>query len=198
MALYQGKRVESTRIRDWDYRMPGWYFVTICARNDACVFGVVENAQMQLSACGGIADEELRTLAAHYFHVTTDSFVVMPNHVHFILVLEGSHRYSPNINARHINVRLEPAVRRRPGLEPPRAGSLSAIVRSYKAGVPRRCHDSGMLNFAWQPGFYEHILRGNSSVEKVRDYIMNNPPRWSTDPENITNHLRKDDQWWET
>ena len=130
--------------------------------------------------------------------VTTDSFVVMPNHVHFILVLEGSHRYSPNINARHINVRLEPAVRRRPGLEPPRAGSLSAIVRSYKAGVPRRCHDSGMLNFAWQPGFYEHILRGNSSVEKVRDYIMNNPPRWSTDPENITNHSRKDDQWWET
>jgi putative transposase len=167
--------------------------VTICARNHACAFGTVENAQVRLSASGRIANEELRTLAAHYVHVTTDSFVVMPNHVHFILVLEGAHRYSTNIN-----VRLEPAVRRKPGLEPPRAGSLSAIVRSYKAGVTRRCHDSGSLNFAWQSGFYEHVLRGNGSVEKVRDYIMNNPASWSNDPENLSDHLRRDDQWRET
>lgn len=125
MTLYQGKRVESTRLPGWDYRTSGWYFVTICARNHACIFGTVENARVRLSASGRIANEEWRTLAAHYFDVTTDVFVVMPNHVHFILVLRGSHRYS-----RNIEVRFEPAVHRKSGMEPPRAGSLSAIVGS--------------------------------------------------------------------
>jgi hypothetical protein len=67
---------------------------------------------------------------------------------------------------------------------PPFAGSLSTIVRSYKAGVTRRCHETGLLNFAWQPGFHEHVLRGNASVDAVRDYIARNPANWSKDLEN--------------
>ena len=185
MTLYQGKfRVETTRLSGWDYRAPAWYFVTICARNHACSFGTIADGRVQLSPAGEIADAELRNLARHYSYITIDSFVVMPNPVHFILVLGGHHRYSPNPE-----IHIEPAVVRGPGLAPPLAGSLSTIVRSYK--VTRRCHEAGSRNFTWQPGFHEHILRGNTSVDAVRDYITNNPANWLKDLENPGNRLWK-------
>jgi len=184
-TLYQGKyRVETTRLSGWDYRTPAWYFVTICARNHACLLGASAEGRIQLSPAGEIANAELRTLATHYSYITIDSFTVMPNHVHFILVSGGHHRYSPNLE-----IHLEPAVVRGPGLAPPLAGSLSAIVRSYKAGVTRRCHETASRNFAWQPGFREHILSGNTSVDAVRDYIANNPANWLKDLENPRNRL---------
>jgi hypothetical protein len=62
-------------------------------------------------------------------------------------------------------------------------------MRSYKAGVTRRRHEAGLLNFAWQPGFHEHVLRGNTSVDAVRDYIASNPANWLRDLENPNNRL---------
>lgn len=108
----------------------------------------------------------------------------MPNHVHFILVVDGNHRYSPRAE-----IRLEPAVVRSPCLASPLAESLSTIARSYKAGVTRRCHEIGARSFAWQAGFHERILRGNTSVDAVRDYIASNPRNWLKDLENLGNRL---------
>jgi len=185
MSLYQGKyRVETTRLRFWDYRTPAWYFVTVCPQNHACILGTVAEGRVKRSPAGQIADAALQSLADHYSHITIDSFVVMPNHVHVIPVLGGGHRYSPCPE-----IRLEPRVLRNLALAPPLAGSLSTIVRSYKAGVTRRCHDIGLLDFAWQPGFHEHILRGNTSVDAVRDYIAHNPANWLKDLENPINRL---------
>jgi putative transposase len=151
--------------------------VTICTRNHACIFGTASEGSVRLSPAGEIPDSELQTLPKHYSRVVLDSFVVMPNHLHFILVLDGCHRYSPNTK-----IPLAPAVDRNRGLVSPVAGSLSTIVRSYKAGVTRRCRDLGLLNFAWQPGFHEHVLRGNASVDAVR-----NPANWLKDLENPAN-----------
>ncbi len=83
MPLYQGKfRIEPTRLRNWDYGAPGWYFVTICTYNRACIFGEVVSGQVQLSSLGGIAEAELQNLHHHYSNVQIDTSVVMPNHVH--------------------------------------------------------------------------------------------------------------------
>jgi putative transposase len=183
VTLYREKyRAETTRLRDWDYRTPAWYFVTICASNHACIFVTASEGNVRLSAAGKIADSELQSLAAHYSDVALDSFVVMPNHLHFILVLDGCRRFSPNTK-----VPVAPAMTHIQGLVSPMAGSLSTIVRSYKAGVTRRCHDLGLPNFAWQPGFYEHVLRGNASVDAVRGYIARNPANWLKDLENSGN-----------
>jgi putative transposase len=185
MTLYQGKhRVETTRLQAWDYRSSAWYFVTICTRNRAGMLGTVCGGQAKLSAAGEIAAAELVALAKHYSHVVIDCFIVMPNHVHLILVLDGNHRYSVEPGAS-----IERAVVRKPRFLPPLSGSLSAIIRSYKAGVTRRCRDIGLRDFGWQTRFHEHILRGNIAVNAVRDYIARNPVNWLKDQENSIN-------WW--
>ena len=112
-----------------------------------------------------------------YLNISIDGFIVMPNHLHAIVVIDGHHRHSPNPETR-----IEPF---RNGLViPPKAGSLPAIVRSYKAGVTRRCDAIGLKNFAWQAGFYDHIVRGNTALQAIRDYIGQNPTNWPQDPEN--------------
>jgi putative transposase len=177
---YQNKyRVESARLHGWDYTSPGWYFVTICTRHHLCILGNVARGQVQLSLSGEVAESELRNLPHHYVNISIDRFTVMPNHIHAIVVIDGQHRHSPNSETR-----TEPLSTSGLALIPPKAGSLSAIIRSYKAGVTRRCHGMGLRTFAWQPGFYDHIVRANTSLQAIRDYIEKNPANWPQDPEN--------------
>lgn len=179
MALFQNRyRTDSARLRNWDYRTPGWYFVTICTHHRLCVFGDVVDSEVRLGPAGQTAEEELRTLPQHYSEVWLDKFVVMPNHVHLIVVIGGSHVYStdpPKLT--------DPTISARSSFTPPAAGSLSAIIRSYKAGVTRRCHELG-VNFSWQSGFHDHIVRTNVSLNAIRHYIERNTANWPQDDQN--------------
>ncbi len=130
---------------------------------------------MQLSALGRIAESELQRLHLHYDNVHVDSFVVIPNHVHAIVMIDGDHCFSPNAQRR-----LPPAA----GFVSPQAGSLSAIVRSYKAGVTLRCRELGLKQMIWQPRFHDHLLRGDAVISAVRDYIRDHPANWGADKEN--------------
>jgi hypothetical protein len=97
VTLYQNKyRVESARLCHWDYRARGWYFVTICAHKRACIFGEIADGEVQLFRVGQIAKSELQSVHTHYSNVKIDSFVVMPNHVHAIVAMDGEHCFSPN------------------------------------------------------------------------------------------------------
>src|SRR5438034_6802350 len=99
MALYQDKyRIESARLRDWDYRARGWYFVTICAANHACIFGDVVDGEMRLSQFGRIAESDLQTLHQHYDNAHIDEHIVMPNHIHAIVMIDGEHCFAPSVN----------------------------------------------------------------------------------------------------
>jgi len=102
----------------------------------------------------------------------------MPNHVHAIIIIDGRGCYSASLGADGL-----PAT---PKLGAPAITmlSLSSIVRSYKSGVTRLCKAHGFQNFAWQPRFYDHVLRTNASVNAVRDYIQNNPANWIHDKDN--------------
>jgi REP element-mobilizing transposase RayT len=125
-----------------------------------------------LSDAGVIAETEMKAILDHYVNVVIDRYVVMPNHVHAIVVIERAHVYSL------VETGLAPSPVRRHGR------SLSAIVESYKAGVSRICHAKGLSGFAWQARFHDHILRSNVSVNAVRDYIDHNPKNWLLDPDN--------------
>ena len=174
MTLYQNEfRVESTRLRNWDYRSRGWFFVTICAHEKAHIFGEIIKCEVELSPIGRIVESDLQSLSSHYEKVQLDSHIVMPNHVHAIIMLNGDHSYSPDPTA------LAPAM----GISP-QAASLSAIVRSYKAGVTRQCHDLRLRQAIWQSRFHDKLLRSDAVISAVREYIWNNPANWADDREN--------------
>jgi putative transposase len=172
MTMFQNRyRVESTRLVDWDYCSRGWYFVTLWTRDKKCSLGRAVDGQIMLSDAGVVAETEMKSIPSHYENVIIDRCVVMPNHVHAIIVIEGDHVYSP------VETRLAAS----PSLT---HGRLPQIVGSYKAGVSRICHAKGIAGFAWQARFHDHILRSNASVNAVRDYIDHNPKNWLLDPDN--------------
>ena len=174
---YQGKyRIESTRLRGWDYRSRGWYFVTICGAHRKCIFGTVEGGEVRLSPIGVIADAELKAMPSHYKNVELVEHVIMPNHVHAIVMIDGEHMFSSTAT-----MSLERAATT---FSPPKAGSLFAIIRSYKAGVTQRAREARFADDVWQAGFYEHILRGERVIAAVREYIRNNPRNWGEDGDN--------------
>jgi REP-associated tyrosine transposase len=186
VTLFRNRyRVEAARLADWDYRSGGWYFVTICTKNRQCLLGRITDGALALTAAGIIAENEMRNISGHYNNVTVDRFIVMPNHVHAIVVIEGEHAYSPKLatvgdaaSCVSTDERTEPTLPRRL-----LSGSLSAIVRGYKSGVSRICCVQG-IQFQWQPRFHDHMLRSNAAVDAVRDYIERNPENWWEDPDN--------------
>lgn len=179
MTLYDGKyRIESARFPSWDYRSRGWYFVTICAQSHAHIFGEVENGEVLLSPAGRIAESELQGIKDHYDNVQIDEHVVMPNHLHAIVMIGGEHCFSPN---KQLSFSLSNAAFTSAS---PKAGSLSAIIRSYKAGVTLKCRDIGLKHAIWQSRFHDHLLRGDKVISAVRDYIRNNPANWGSDKDN--------------
>jgi len=143
--------------------------VTLCTREKKCSLGDMVEGQIVLSDAGVIAEGEIKSISSHYSNVIVDRYVVMPNHVHAIVAIDGDHAYSPVET-------LAPS--------PARASVLSNIVGEYKAGVSRICHARGLSGFAWQTRFHDHILRSNASVNAVRDCIDHNPQNWLLDREN--------------
>jgi putative transposase len=174
VTLFQKRyRVETARLADWNYGAAGWYFVTICTKSKKCTLGSVIDSQIVLSHAGTIAEHELSVAAAHYSDVSIDSVVVMPNHVHVVIVIGGLHRYSPSLTT---PIRAEQC-------RPP---TLATIIGGYKSAVTRHCHLQGIRTFRWQSRFHDRILGSNAAVIAVRDYIRRNPENWKKDPEYST------------
>jgi putative transposase len=122
-----------------------------------------------------IAERELSVTASHYSNVSIDCAVVMPNHVHVVIVIEGLHQYSPTS-----------AVIESLNAGPTGRPTLAAIVGGYKSAVTRHCHSQGIPKFQWQARFYDRILSSNVAVTAVREYIRRNPENWTQDPEYTT------------
>ncbi|MEZ4522994.1 MAG: transposase [Thermomicrobiales bacterium] len=152
------------RLRSYDYALPGAYFVTICVADRMPRFGEIVGARVDLNAAGRMVQEQWRRLSDRFPHVKIDAHVVMPNHVHAIL----------EINTSEIAGRE----------------SLSDIVGAFKSRTSRAyadgVRDAGWPPFErrlWQQSFYDHIVRDDHDLNRIRDYIANNPARWHEDRE---------------
>jgi putative transposase len=179
MTLYRGKyRVESTRLRGWDYSTAGAYFVTICTRRGETFFGAVTDGETRLSPVGKIAHRYWADIPNHFPHVTVDEWVVMPTHIHGILLIHAGPP-TDGVETRHV-ASLRGGQTEFGPLKP---GSLSRIVQAYKAAVTRWCRRNANPAFAWQPRFYEHIIRNDRSLDRVRRYIRDNPALWEMERE---------------
>ena len=192
----------SIRLKGWDYAGEGWYFVTLVAFRRECLFGVIQKGEMTVNPLGKIVQECWEAIPAHFPNVTLDEFVIMPNHVHGIVVIRneehlpiaaealpvGAEAEAVPGGARHASPLQEPG-RLRQVQEPGRPhgvtpGSLGAMIGSFKSSVSRRAGRE--LNSAnlWQRNYYEHIIRNDRELEAIRHYIEINPERWTEDEEN--------------
>ena len=176
MKKYNNKyRIESVRLKNWDYRNNGAYFITINTGNRKHFFGEIINSEMQLSPIGEYAENFWMEIPKHFPFVELGNFVVMPNHTHGILIINNTdsvmdkslqcndctgNQYYSDIS--------------------PKSGSISTIIRSYKSVVSKHAR---LLNpeFNWQPKFHDHVIRNSESFERIQNYIENNPSNWKED-----------------
>ena len=174
-------RRRSLRLPRFDYTQQGAYFVTVCTRNRACLFGEILNGEMQLNDIGRVAHRTWEEISTHFPQVERDAWVVMPNHVHGIIVIVG-----PPAGATHASPLQRPS-------GPPKR-SIGAIVGSYKSAVSKRINTMrGTPGVSvWQRNYYEHVIRTESALHRIRHYITDNPARWSEDPENPIRQSHKE------
>ncbi len=196
----------SIRLQGYDYTTAGAYFITIVAYQRECLFGEIQNGEMILSAMGQIADENWRAIPEHFPNAESGTYVVMPNHVHGIIILHdesivgATHPVGgatqivvgathPVVGATKIVVgATQPVVGATHWVAPtkngPKRGSIGAIIGAYKMAVTRRIQRE--LNGAniWQRNYYEHIIRNDDEHNRMHVYIESNIDNWANDDEN--------------
>lgn len=204
MDRYKNKyRIASARAQWWDYGWNGAYFITICTKNREHFFGEINNEIMVLSPTGIIADILWNEIPNHAKHVELGDFVVMPNHIHGILILDKPNgRNDETKNGRNVGTNVEalhatslqspqpPQPQQTPIKSQtknekmaeisPKSNSVSTVIRSYKSAVTKHANRLGFEN-GWQSRFHDHIIRNDVEYQRISDYIINNPRNWTDD-----------------
>jgi len=151
------------RLKNWDYSNNGIYYITICCHNKQKSFGEICDGRITHSEIGQISSTFWQEIPQHFSHVKLDEFVVMPNHVHGILILDYSMSGTQHDTALHSQ------------FSRPIKNSVSVIVNQFKSSVTRWCNKEGYYNFKWQSRFYDTLLKNETALDNIREYIHNNP-----------------------
>ncbi len=177
----------SIRLKGYDYSQAGAYFVTIVTHDRECAFGEVVECEMRLNEIGQVASECWVAMPTHHSNIELDEFVVMPNHIHGIILIvadgHGDARRGVQLNAPTDYKPTRNADNRMSVISPYR-GTLSVVIRTFKAAVTTAAREINRQGFAWQRNYHEHIIRNDRDLERIRAYILNNPPNWHADAEN--------------
>ena len=196
----------SIRLRGYDYRDAGAYFVTIVTHDRESLFGEITDGQIRSNEIGQIVAAVWARLSDHFRNISSDEFVVMPNHVHGIIVVvhEPDKRWdnacagvhgrgealadAPPNRDTFVNANaspLHPSVRQ-PSARGTTPRSLNAVVQNFKSVTTRRIHKIAAYaeRPIWQRDYYEHIIRDDADLQRLRAYIGSNPGNWNEDDEN--------------
>lgn len=182
---------KSIRLRGYDYAGEGAYFITIVCKDRVHWFGEVRDGVMHLSDAGRIAQEEWLRTAELREQVSLDAFVIMPNHMHGILLigdplpsLAGIGMYAqtglPRAKPDHGDDADRTGVPRNAPTTGPRPNTLGTIIRMYKQACTIRIRKEHP-EFEWLRDFHDHIIRNQESYDRIRQYIINNPKNWEDD-----------------
>ena len=181
--LFRNKyRIPSARAPWWDYGRDAAYFVTICTKDREHYFGEVVGNEMQLTEIGQIAYDRWHQIPVHFPSVRLDAFVVMPNHVHGIVVITNSVdsvETLHDVQTLHATSLPPPPPNKNEKMAAisPQPGSLSTIIRSYKSAVSKDAR-AIHADFAWQTRFHDHIIRTDDSFQRIKNYILSNTLLW--------------------
>lgn len=207
---FQNKyRIPSARLQTWDYANNGTYFITICTQNRHHFFGTIQNQEMQLSEIGKLAVQFWLEIPNHFPFIELGNFVVMPNHVHGILIINHSvetrfiasnnnetrfiapneNNNEPrciapndiNTNETRLIASLQGNIGGFSGNKNPMINdNISKIIRWYKGRCSFECRKINP-NFGWQTRFHDHIIRNAKSFDTIQNYIFENPLNWKND-----------------
>jgi len=159
----------SIRLPGWDYSSAGVYFVTICAFRRAMLFGEIRGAKMVPNAIGVTIEQTWHELPNRFPSLALDAFVLMPNHLHGIIVLHRKKR--AEINSA-------------PTADQPPL-TLGRVIQSFKSFACFRVRQqTGRVVPLWQRNYFEHVVRSGKSLTAIQRYISENPARWEFDLEN--------------
>ncbi len=176
MEKYKNKyRISSARLYGYDYGKNGAYFITICTKNRTHHFGEILNGEMKLSEIGKCASDCWSAIPEHFPFVELGEFVIMPNHVHGVIIINKE--IEPNLNNEFEKPIVTEFYRNKFG---PQSKNVASIIRGFKVGVTI---SSRIINsdFYWQPRFHDHIIRDSRAFINIRNYIIQNPKKWKDD-----------------
>jgi REP element-mobilizing transposase RayT len=169
---------KTIRLQQYDYTRPGAYFITVCLHDrKQYLFGEIADNVMVLNSVGEYARECWLDIPTFYPYVKLDEFVIMPNHVHGILILNSN------------NIELGAANQ----FQQCTSGSIGSIIRGFKVGVTKRLRSINVQTLIWQRNYYEHVIRNEKSFTDIRQYIRDNPASWGNDEENHCSAQTKKD-----
>ena len=194
-------RRRSIRLKNYDYSQSGAYFITVCAQNRACLFGAVADGEMRLNDAGKMVEHWWFELNQKFAAVETDVFVIMPNHCHGIVIVTDG--------AVGADLCVGPEPKSAPGADhgahtgAPLRDPLSTVIQWFKTMTTneyiRGVKTGAWASFnrrLWQRNYYEHVIRNEDSLNRIREYIQNNPARWEFDRENpVTTNPEPNDAW---
>ena len=191
----------SIRLKEYDYSQPGAYFITICTHNKQCRFGKVFDGDMVLNELGVIAREQWLCLTERFINITLGEFVIMPNHMHGIIIVNEQNvgaGFTPAQNAGldfsndNIDMIIQDGTVSQnkdafpSGIPVKGTPTVGDIVGAYKSLVFRDClalykSHNKQLGKLWQRNYYEHIIRNEIIYQKIVNYILTNPLKWEED-----------------
>ena len=215
MTLYKNKyRIESARCPKWDYTSNGYYFVTICTHNRQHFFGEVINGEISVSTIGEVVVTQWQKTEEIRPEVQLDAWVIMPNHFHGIVIINKA-TVEKNQKPRETTQKPRETTQKprettqkprettqKPrettrwvvstnnnGVSSPRSqsDSLGSIIGQFKSVCTKKIWALGFTEFKWQSRFYDHIIRDQDSLNRIREYITNNPAQWELDEHNPAN-----------
>lgn len=168
----------SIRLKDYDYNQAGAYFVTICTYDKICVLGEIINGEVHLNDVGKIVESEWKKPGKVRKNFILDSFVIMPDHLHGIIIICDTDVGATRPVAPTTRVTLIP-------------NSLGSIIGQFKSVATKRIRKSGLHHFKWQCNYFERVIRNEKELNRIREYIKNNPFNWREDsPREIDGLIR--------
>jgi len=164
----------SIRLPGYDYTQEGFYFVTICTYKHKCLFGKIKDGKIYLNKYGEIVKDEWIKTEKIRKNIKIDKFVIMPNHIHGIIIINC------------VPFICRGTLQRAPTHEEfgkPVSNSIPTIIRGFKSAVTNRINrirkSPGIS--VWQRNYYEHIIRNEKDYLRIVEYIQNNPLKWEWD-----------------
>ena len=180
----------SLRLKEYDYTQPGAYFITIVTQDRTQLFGEIVDGEMHLNDAGRVVQSLWDEIPTHFPNSDMGTFVVMPNHVHGIIIINNA----TTVGATHaspLHDHGSPLRNDKP--KGPEPQSIGAIIGSFKSAVTNRINKMRNAPGArlWQRNYYEHVIRDDNDYESIVDYILANSFNWEKDAENICNGPQK-------
>jgi putative transposase len=194
MMIFKNKK--SIRLKGCDYGAPGLFYITICSKDRNEVFGEIVNDRMVLSTIGEIVNAEWEATERLRQNVKLHEFVIMPNHLHGIIeILDLKRRIDVNQSVQTKDIDCEVGVDcHQPTFQNngnfnqygPQRNNLFSIIRGFKANVTKRVRNEiDPYIHIWQTRFYDHLVRDQADLERIRYYINTNVENWQHDRNNI-------------